>query len=156
MIIYCDNLTIGACIHIIRLNWRNMFYRHNACKIWVLDPLPQRAFSIILRTIMRYLGFGIKEADFFAGHLRLSMDNWSILKREMSNKLSLKAAEGILANSKHLTNLNYKWEKYTFKTCCWFIRRHCTTNGYALIDSRGFESKILDHNIHLVISKKCS
>ena len=114
MIIYCDNLTIGACIHVIRLNWRNMFYRHNACKIWILDPLPQRAISIIIRAIMRYLGFSIKEADFFSGHLRTSNGDVSyIAALETSKKLSLVAAKHVLEGSEVFKRLNDKWGRNT-------------------------------------------
>jgi hypothetical protein len=110
MIAYCDRLTIGSCVKIIQIGWRSFFSRHNACRIQILDPLPQRGISQLLQLCMQSLGFRVQEAKFFAGHLRMP-DGQVVFSaaRIVSIDLAFKAAERILMRSKFLKRLNQKW-----------------------------------------------
>ncbi len=114
MIIYCNCLTVGACVKVIQLCWRNLFSRQEAGNIQVLDPLPNRGWSAMLRTVMQGLGFRVEEAEFFAGSLRAPDGKVVFMAARMeSMSLAFQAAERILARSKVLKRLNHEWGRNT-------------------------------------------
>lgn len=114
MVIYCDRLTIGSCIQIVRLCWRDMLSSGREKNIKILDPIPNRSWSLMLRKIMQLLGFQIEDTSFFAGHLRLPDGQVVFLAaRTLSVDLATQAAEHILADSKHLKQVNQEWGRNT-------------------------------------------
>lgn len=114
MIIYCDCLNFGSCIQIIRLYWQSLFSSKKKINIKVLDPIPDRGWSALLLFIVRFLGFRIEEAKFFAGHLRTSDGQAvGIAYQSVSIDLALRAAKSILASSRLLAQLNHEWGRNT-------------------------------------------
>lgn len=78
--------------------------------IKVLDPIPYRGLSALLLFIVRFLGFRVEEAKFFAGHLRTSDGQVvGIAYQPVSIDIALRAAKRILARSRFLAQLNYEW-----------------------------------------------
>lgn len=114
MIIFCDRLTIGACVQAIRLSWRSLLSRREVGSIQVLDPLPDYGCPVLLRIIMQRVGFRVEEAKFFAGHLRMPDGQAVYLAaRSASINLAFRLAERILTRSKLLAQLNHKWGRNT-------------------------------------------
>ena len=116
-VLYCDCLTIGACLKVIRLCWRDLLSRRKVCHIQVLDSLPQRGCQAIIGRIMQSFGFRVQEAMFFAGHLRTPEGQVVFTEaRRISIDLALNAAERLVRRSKHMAALNKKWgRKVIFK-----------------------------------------
>ncbi|MBI4283288.1 MAG: hypothetical protein HY663_02320 [Chloroflexi bacterium] len=112
-IVFCDQLTFLSCARAVML-----FFRHRGdgvtWKIRVLDPLPTGRQSIILRALLKLLGVGVEEVEFFAGHLRTPDGKIAqVVAAQMAMELSFQAAESLLQRSRPLARLNNEWGRNT-------------------------------------------
>ncbi|MBW1716347.1 MAG: hypothetical protein JRJ77_11095 [Deltaproteobacteria bacterium] len=114
MKIYCDRLSFGSCAKAVQLSWRSLLSRDEVCTVELLDPPRKCGYTTLLRIIMQHLGFCVKEAEFFAGHLR-KLDDEVVFSaaRSVSNDMAFREAERVLMGSKFLTRLNQEWGRDT-------------------------------------------
>lgn len=113
MMIYCDQLSLAVCIKAIKLRFIHSIEKKQSI-IQVLDSLSDSYWRLFLRICMQFAGFHIKEAEFFAGHLKNSIGESVCLAVErISNDLAVKTAERVIKHSQFLGRLNNKWGRNT-------------------------------------------
>ena len=82
--------------------------------VQVLDPIKNSPLSWFLRKGMDLFGISLKEAKFFAGHLRtVDGDSIWVAAANILNNISYEAAKRNVNNSKALFKLNDQWSKNT-------------------------------------------
>ena len=110
MIIYIDRLTFKACLSALHIARSEKRRPGGKTQLNVLDPIPSRFKSTLLKAGMSRLGFRVEEASFFAGHLK-SSDGQSVYTAAVSsgNRIALTAAEKTLARFPFLSELNQRW-----------------------------------------------
>jgi hypothetical protein len=75
----------------------------------VLDPLPPR-WSVVQRTIVRWLGWRLQEATFFAGHLRTGDGRVvSVAAYRAASELAFQTATRLVEQGGLLSRLNRAW-----------------------------------------------
>lgn len=121
MLLFCDQLTLGACIGLLRL--RPKWAEESApARVRVLDPIP--AGAALWRAILERRDLRVEEAQFFAGHLRTpNGEAVRLAARRASYDLAFHAAERLVARSDLLRRLNREWERNTIllhlARSCW-------------------------------------
>ena len=158
MIIYCDRLTLGACAKAIQLCLRDLFARRKRCNIQVLDPLPDRGWSALLRIIMQWLGFRIEEAEFFAGHLQTSDGQVVyVAARMVSIELAFQASERILTHSKLLAGLNNTWGRNTiFKDIARSLEIPAFQVALRFMAAGALGHRAGDNEVFLIVQRRCA
>jgi hypothetical protein len=113
-VVYCDQLNFFACFRAIRLlGCKCSGTKH---EIQILDAINGDIFQRALIFIMRFLGFRIAEAKFFAGYLRtLSDEAVYVSARRTASELGLKAAGEIVERSDLLALINKRWGRDSIK-----------------------------------------
>lgn len=143
MIIYCDTLTLRACLHALRLRFfAKTSSGKSHCNIKVLDPITPLGWQVIYRsmmallrfknddvsfqrdtlischvvfcTVMKLLRFKVEEVDFQCGLLK-TRENIVVgaAARQTSGDIALKSAERIVNRSLVLSSMNRKWGRNT-------------------------------------------
>jgi len=120
--------------------------------VMVLEPLLTDWKSTLLSRSLAGLGFVVKEAEFFAGHLTtasgLSVD---LAARQHACEASLVVAKATLSRSRLLTKLNARWDR---DTVCLYIANQLWSKLYALF-VRIFVTQALARNVpgevHLIL-----
>jgi hypothetical protein len=114
MTVYCDRLSVRTVGHLARARLRGQY--RSGTKLYLLDR-PGRGVALrVLSVVASALGFDVREAAFFAGHLRASSGVTVYLEAaHRAFRLAEAGADSVLRDSALLAGTNARWGRDTVK-----------------------------------------